>query len=163
MRKNLPFLVLFVVVALVIGGYLCFTSLNEEKIIIPENRDIKALPPQIADDESASSNKFQNGDRDLEFSPQTLEETNVENADPSAGEMIVWGEVKAVDIDKRIITIDQEMDDNSVKISPNVAVKTDAVVRTRDEVISLERIKAGDMVGAIITSDGNARAVMVNY
>jgi len=87
----------------------------------------------------------------------------VENVDPKAGEMIVWGEVKAVDIEKRIITIDQEMDDNSVKISPNVAVKKDAVVRTREDVISLERVKAGDVVGAIITSDGNARAVLVNY
>ncbi|MBU7008446.1 hypothetical protein [Phosphitispora fastidiosa] len=163
MRKNLPFLVLFVVVAVVIGGYLGYTSLNEEKTVIPENRDIKAVPPQIADDESDSGNKLQASERGSDLSPQTLKETDVENVDPKAGEMIVWGEVKAVDIDKRIITIDQEMDDNSVKISPNVAVKKDAVVRTKDDVSSLERIKAGDIVGAIITSDGNARAVLVNY
>ncbi len=163
MRKNLPFLILFVVVAVVIGGYLGFTSLNEEKTVIPENRDIKAAPPQISEDEVDSGSKVQSIDRESELSPQTLKETNVENADPNAGEMIVWGEVKAVDIDKRIITIDQEMDDNSVKISPNVAVKKDAIVRNKEEVISIERVKAGDVVGVIVTKDGKARAVLVNY
>ena len=164
MRKNLPFIFLFVVVAVVVGGYLGFTSLNAEKKAV-KNQNVKAVPPNFVEGDTASSlsPEQQTGDREEKVSPQTIEETNVENADPKAGEKIVWGEIKAVDVEQRVLTIDQEMDDNSVKISPNVPVNQEAIIRTKQEVISLARIKPGDNVGVIITEEGQARAVLVNY
>jgi len=163
LKKNLPFLVLFIVVALVIGGYLGYSTFKGESKQ-PEIRDVKVPQPQITGDDSSSNGSSQNGGKEKkEVSLQTIEETNVPNADPKSGELIVWGEVKAVDIDKRVLTVDQEMDDNSVKISPNVPVNKEAIIRNKEQVISLGQVKPGDSVGIIVTKEGHARAVLVNY
>lgn len=162
LRKNLPLLALVVVVALVIGGYLGFTSLTKEKSP-PAVGDVKVPPPKITGDDSSSNQQLNSQNGEKKVSPQIIEETNVPNADPKSGERIVWGEIKAVDVDKRILTIDQQMDDNSIEISPNVAVNKDAIIRTKAELISLIQVKAGDNVGIIITKERQARAVLVNY
>lgn len=161
MRKHLPLMILVIVVVMVLGGYLGYTSLTQDKIppVIRESNPPPA-PNDGADDLSINS---KNVEKDIKVSPQTIEKTNVPNADTKAGELIVWGEVKAVDVDKWILTIDQQMDDNSVKISPNVPVNKNAVIRTKQEVISLAQINPGDSVGIIVTKDGQARAVLVNY
>ncbi len=161
MRRNLPLLTLVFVVALVIGGYLGFSAVTGEKASQPV-RDTKVPPAQIVGDDSSTGQQLQNNN-EKKVSPRTIEEANVPNADPKSGELIVWGEVKAVDIDKRVLTIDQQMDDNSVKISPNVPVNKDAIVRTKTQVISLTQVRPGDTVGIIVTREKQARAVLVNY
>jgi len=160
LRRNLPLLVLVVVV---FGGYLGFVSLTKKDTPPVSFRNDIKVPPQITEDTGSSSISSQNGNKEIKVSPQAIEETNVPNADPKAGELIVWGEIKAVDIDKRVLTIDQQMDDNSIKISPNIPVNKEAIIRTKQSIISLARLKPGDTVGVIVTKDGQARAVLVNY
>ncbi len=149
------------VMALVIGGYLGFTSLTKEKTPSAV-RDGKIPPRKIIGDDSSSGQQSKTGSN-KKVSPQSFEQTQVPNADPKSGELIVWGEVKAVDVDNRILTIDQQMDDNSIEISPNVPVSKNAIVRTKTDIISLARVKPGDTVGIIITGEKQARAVLVNY
>src|SRR5690606_27665725 len=92
-----------------------------------------------------------------------VDDASISQVDPNAGEVMVWGEIKAIDVDKRILTIDQQLDDNSIETSPNVQVDKNAVIRNKDQVISLHQIKPGDTVGMIVTKNGQARAVLVNY
>ncbi len=161
LRKHLPFMILMVVVALVIGGYLGFTSLSDRTAprTVP---DLKVPPANIIADDSASQSSAKT-EKGKTVPTQAIKETNVPEVNPKAGEIIVWGEIKAVDVDKRVLTIDQQMDDNSVKISPNVPVNKEAIIRTKEKVISLAQVKSGDSVGIIVTKDGQARAVLVNY
>ena len=159
MRKNLPLLVLLTVVVLVIGGYLGYTSLTHISTP-PAVRDVKVPPAKIEGDVTSSNNKSDKGNN---VPSGEIEKTNVLPVDPQVGEVMVWGEVKAVDIDRRVITIDQQMDDNSKQVSPNVPVNKDAVIRTKGEIISLTLVKPGDSAGLIITKDGQARAVLLNY
>lgn len=161
LRKHLPFMILMVVVALVIGVYLGFTSLSD-RMAPPTVRDLKVPPANIITDDGASQSSTRT-EKGKTVSTQDIKETNVPEVNPKAGEIMVWGEVKAVDIDKRVLTIDQQMDDNSVKISPNVAVNKEAIIRTKEKVISLAQVKLGDSVGIIVTKNGQARAVLVNY
>ena len=160
MKKHLPLLVLAFVVVFVIGGYIAFTSNNKQQAPITV-RDIKAPPTQSVGDDKSLNQSSKGGEQKV--SARTIEETNVPSVDPKAGEMIVYGEVKAVDVDKRVLTIDQQMDDNSVKVSPNIPVNKDAIIRSKQEIVPLAQIKPGDSVGIIVTKDGQARAVLVNY
>ncbi|MHB9093138.1 MAG: hypothetical protein ACYC21_00585 [Eubacteriales bacterium] len=160
MRKHLPLMTLIVVVVMVIG-YLGFTSLTKKKTQ-PTVRD-KIPPAQIAGDDSSAGTPSKSGDMEKKVSPQAIEQASVPNADTKLGELIVWGEIKAVDVDKWVLTIDQQMDDNSVKINPNVPVNKNAIIRNKEEVISLAQVKPGDSVGIIVTKTRQARAVLVNY
>lgn len=162
MKRNMPFLALVFIVALVIGGFLGYAS-RFRGTTKPEARDIKVPPAQIVGDDSPSGSQSNLGVKDKKPSSEDIRETNVPDVDPKSGEVIVWGEVKAVDVDKRILTIDQEMDDNSVQISPNVPVSKEAVIRTKSEVMSLSQLKQGDAVGIIVTKAGQARAVLIDY
>lgn len=82
---------------------------------------------------------------------------------PDKGELFVEGTVKSIDVEKRILTIVQHMDDNSKNVNPNVPVKKDAIIQTKTSDIAITQIKVGDIVSMIITSEGQARAVMVNF
>lgn len=161
MKKNLPLLILFLVVAAVIAGYLGYNSIPK-KDAPPAVRDVKMPPAQIVGDDSSSGKQAKKEETQKEVS-ESIKKSDVPEVDPKKNEMMVWGELKAVDIDKRILTIDQQMDDNSVKISPNVPVHKDAIVRTKSGVIPLSQLKTGDTVGIILSKDGQARAVLVNY
>lgn len=160
MKKHLPLFILVLVVVFVIGGYIAYTTTSKQQAPITV-RDIKVPPTQSAGDDKSSIQSGNNGEKKV--SAKTIEETNVPSVDPKKGEMIVYGEIKAVDIDKRVLTIDQQMDDNSVKISPNIPVNKDAIIRSKKELLSLAQINSGDSVGIIVTKDGQARAVLVNY
>lgn len=160
MKKHLPLLVLVCVVVFVIGVYIAYMSANKQQTPITV-RDMKVPPTQNVGDDRPSDQSSKGGEKKV--STKTIEETNVPSVDPKAGEMIVYGEVKAVDVDKRVLTIDQQMDDNSVKVSPNIPVNKEAIIRSKQEIVPLAQIKPGDSVGIIVTKDGQARAVLVNY
>jgi len=162
LKKHLPLIVLIMVVVLVVGGYLGFSSLTKEKTP-PVVRDVKVPPPKIEGDDKSSAEGSKTGLKGNQVSSEAIKESNIPAMDPKAGEMMVSGEIKAVDVDKRVLTIDQQMDDNSIKISPNVPVSKDAIIRTKEAPISLAQVKSGDSVGIIVTKDGQARAVLVNY
>lgn len=158
MKKHLPLLTLAFVVLFVMGGYIAHTSINKKQVPI-NVREVKVPQVQsVSDDRSLSQSSAEN-----KVSAKSIEETSVPSVDPKVGEIIVYGEVKAVDVDKRVLTIDQQMDDNSVKISPNIPVNKDAVIRSKQEIVPMAKISPGDSVGVIVTKDGQARAVLVNY
>ncbi|MDT3700623.1 MAG: hypothetical protein RO469_14525 [Thermincola sp.] len=160
MRKHLPLLILAFVVVFVISAYIAFLTTNKKQAPITV-RDIKVPQTQSAGVHRSTTQL--NVSADQKVSATTIEETNVPSIDPKAGEIIVYGEVKAVDVEKRVLTVDQQMDDNSVKISPNIPVNKDAIIRSKQEVVSLAQIKPGDSVGVIVAKDRQARAVLVNY
>lgn len=162
MRKNLPLLALVIIVIAFVGGYLGFASFKKEQTP-PAPRDVKIPPAKVTAEDSSNSMKTEVGTKAMDVSPETIEETDVPSVDPKAGELIVWGEVKAVDDDKRVLTVDQQMDDNSVKVGPNIPVIKDAIIRNKMKVISLTQVNPGDTVGVIVTKEGQARAVLVNY
>ena len=162
MKRNLPLLALFTVVAIVVVCYLGYSSIKKEQVP-PTIGDVKIPPAKIVGDDASSGKQQQSGADEKKITSKTIEKTNIPVVNPKAGELIVQGEIKAVDVDKRILTIDQQMDDNSVKISPNVPVDQNAIIRTREKIISLSQINSGDSVGVIVNKDGQARAVLVNY
>lgn len=161
MRRNLPLLVLVTAMVLVMGGYVGCTSLTQ-KNNPPATRDVKVPPAKIEGDTTSSTNSLKSH-KVNSLSSADIAETNIPPVDPMVGEIIVWGEIKAVDVDRRVITIDQQMDDNSTQVSPNVAVNKNAIIRTKDEVISLSLVKPGDVAGLILTKEKQARAVLLNY
>ncbi|MFZ5639917.1 MAG: hypothetical protein ACOY4Q_04400 [Bacillota bacterium] len=159
MRKHLPLLVLVGIVVL-LGGYLIFNTFTQkEKPSAPgniktpaaENRNLPAAPgPQPPGQEQSQAPDKQ------------AEKSVVPDMNPSQGEVFIYGKVQDVDVEKRIVIIDQHMDDNSVKIKPNVPVKKDAIIQNKKQDIGLAQIKPGDSVGIILTKDGHARAVLVD-
>ncbi len=169
MRKNLPRIFLGLVVTLVVAAYIGHSPISKEST--PQvDRDVKVSPAQIVGDDTSSGKPINTDIEETIISAEIAGKLDAEGdteipaeVDSKAGEIMVYGEVKATDVDKRILTIDQHMDDNSVKISPNVPVSKEAIVRNKMEVISLAQIKSGDTVGIIVTKDLQARAVLVNY
>lgn len=160
MRKNLPLLVLVGIVVL-LGGYLIFntfthkdkSSVTGENIPPATNRNLPAAP---ATQEPAQS-QTQPSAPDKQARKSVVPDSN-----PAQGEIFIYGKVKAVDVDKRIIIIDQDMDDNSKQIKPNVPVKKDAIIQNKKEDIGLAQLKPGDSIGIVLTQDGHARAVLVD-
>lgn len=161
MRKNLPLLLLGLVVAMVVTAFIGYTSYKKEQAP-PAARDVKVSPAKITGDDSSSGKQSDNGEEKKEISGD-VKDAKIPQVNPKLGEVMVWGEIKAIDVDKRILTIDQQLDDNSIKVSPNVPVDKDAVIRNKDNEISLPQILPGDTVGMIVTKNGQARAVLVNY
>lgn len=161
MKKNLPLLILFSVVAAVVIGYLGYNWIPREETP-PAVRDVKMPPAQIVGDDSSSGKQAKKEEAQKEVS-KSVANDEIADVDPNQGEMLVWGELKAVDIDKRILTIDQHMDDTSVKVSPNVPVEKDAILRDKSGSLTMAQLKPGDIVGIIVRKDGHGRAVLVNY
>ncbi|HWI54121.1 MAG TPA: hypothetical protein VNT57_00375 [Desulfobacteria bacterium] len=172
MRKNLPRIILGLVVTVVVAANMGYSSLDKGST--PQvDRDVKVSPAQIVGDDTSSGKPINTDIEEKIISSENAgkrdkagkgdEAETPAEVDSKAGEIMVYGEVKATDVYKRILTIDQHMDDNSVKISPNVPVSKDAIIRNKIEVISLAQIKYGDTVGVIVSKDLQARAVLVNY
>ena len=160
MRKHLPLLVL-VGIVVIFGGYLVYSTFTHKpKPII--TRD--STTPSAAEQKTPAAQNSQepsSGQTQPAASDNQAKKSVVPDSNPSQGEVFVYGKVQAVAVEERIITIDQQMDDNSVKISPNVPVKKEAVIQNKQQDMSLAQIKPGDNVGIVLTKDGHARAVIV--
>lgn len=155
MRRNLPLLVL-VGIVVILGGYLIFN--NKET---PEtNRNLPAQRP--AQNQSRPPGQTQPSNQTQPSPDIQAKKSVVPDTDPRQGEYFIQGEVKAVDVEKRIITIEQHMDDNSKTVNPNIPVKKEAIVQNKKEDVGLAQIKAGDIVGLVLTKEGFARAVLVD-
>ncbi len=161
MRKNLPLLVLVGIVVL-LGGYLVYNTFTQEAkpLVTRETKTPMAAgqnTPAAPTPEKPAPGQTQPPAANNQAKKSVVPETN-----PNQGEFFVYGEVKAVDMEKKIITIDQHMDDNSVKISPNVPVQKEAVIQNKQEDIGLAQLKPGDAVGIILTREGQARYIIVD-
>lgn len=155
MRRNLPLLVL-VGIVVILGGYLIFNNQKPPA----GSRNLSSQGPVQYEPQPPGPN---HRSTQTQSAPEKqAEKSVVPDTNPGQGEFFVQGKVIAVDVDKRIITINQHMDDNSVEIKPNVPVKKEAIIQNKKEDIGLAKIKVGGIVGMILTKDGFARAVLVD-
>jgi hypothetical protein len=105
--------------------------------------------------------------------------TPIPDTDPTKGETFIYGKVKAIDYEARVITIEREYQDArdlknevgpEIKVLPNaiihflakVSYTPDSGVKYAEKDISLNRIKVGDELGIILTKDKEARAIIVS-
>lgn len=104
--------------------------------------------------------------------------TPIPEANPKAGEAFIYGRVKSVDPEKRLIVIEREyMDspDTRVKAGPDIYVLPDAIIHYQEKVgvstsgyeyneydVDLKDIKINDELGIIITKDKKARAIIIS-
>ncbi len=159
MKKNLP-LILLIGIALCLAGFLGYKVVYGDKA--PQVPRQGNLPQALQKSDPRPANSLPNNQPTGE-AQKTKTKSKVKDTDPKKGEIFVQGEVKAVDVEKRIITFEQQMDDNSVSIAPNVPIASDAVIQNQQHDISLGEVKVGDIVGMVVTKDRQARAVLVNF
>ncbi|MCR4431418.1 MAG: GerMN domain-containing protein [Tepidanaerobacteraceae bacterium] len=104
--------------------------------------------------------------------------TPIPESDPKAGEAFIYGRVKNVDPDKRIIIIEREYVDSPdirIKAGPDIYVLPDAIIHYQEKTgvstsgyvydeydVDLKDIKANDELGIIITKDKKARAIIIS-
>lgn len=91
----------------------------------------------------------------------------IEPSDPTRGEVFVYAEVLAVDLDTRLITINQHMDSGSVDVGGSVRVAAAVQVRGLKDghpvlPMTLADLRPGHIVGMILGPDGLARAILVD-
>lgn len=144
---------LFVVIALVVilvAGFFTYSQIYDKA----KQDDNKKVTTN--DKESPVTPK-------AEDKKSPVEKTPIPQSNPQKGETFVEGKVKSIDVEKRIITITQSMDDNSKPINPNVPIKKDAIIQDKKGDMAITQIKINDIVLMIITSEGQARSVQVNF
>ena len=88
-----------------------------------------------------------------------------EDADPTMGEEFVYGEILSIDKNKRILTVDQHIDDNS---SPHYTIdvsKDVIIILNRNEKamnIDFHDLKIGDVIGIVLTKNKIARGIILS-
>jgi len=104
--------------------------------------------------------------------------TPIPESDPKAGEAFIYGRVKNVDPEKRIVVIEREYTDSpdtQIKAGPDIYVLPDAIIHYQEKVgisasgyeyneydVELKDIKSDDELGIIITKDKKARAIIIS-
>ncbi|ADH60302.1 Spore germination protein-like protein [Thermoanaerobacter mathranii subsp. mathranii str. A3] len=105
--------------------------------------------------------------------------TEIPETNPAEGETFIYGIVKAIDYENRIITIEREYQDSQDmknQVGPDIKVLPDAIIHFQAKVgydsqggfkyaekdISFAEIKIGDELGIILTKDKEARAIIVS-
>jgi hypothetical protein len=104
--------------------------------------------------------------------------TPIPEADPARGEVFIYGRVKSIDVEQRIIHIEREyMDsrDAQIKAGPDIYVLPEAIIHYQEKIgvsasgydyseydVGLADIKPGDELGIIITKDKKARAIIIS-
>jgi hypothetical protein len=103
----------------------------------------------------------------------------ISETDPSKGETFIYGVVKGINPDTRVLTIEREYQDApdmNNKVGPDVKVLPDAVIHFQEKIgynsqggykysekdISFDDIKIGDELGMILTKNKEARAIIVS-
>lgn len=105
--------------------------------------------------------------------------TEIPETNPAEGETFIYGIVKAIDYENRIITIEREYQDSQDmknQVGPDIKVLPDAIIHFQAKVgydsqggfkyaekdINFAEIKIGDELGIILTKDKEARAIIVS-
>lgn len=106
--------------------------------------------------------------------------TKIPEADPTKGETFIYGIVKAINYDTRVVTIEREYQDSSdinneagpdVKVLPNAIIHRQAKVgydsqggyKYSETDMGFSDIKVGDELGMILTKNKEARAIIDSY
>jgi len=181
--KRLPMLamtVLVVAVAVVAAGCGTASSSGTSQTLAEAQKTITDLQAQVAqlqEQNAALQQQVQDLNKQVEQLSLQLKEGQVLMPNPKLGESWVEGTVLAIDTTRRIMTIDQHMDDNSVRIDPKVTVLNGAYVEKRTmgygqngaEIVdvqffpdgSLDRIHTGDTIRFVYLRDKKAAKAII--
>lgn len=172
MKKNGLILLMLALVAVMVGGYLAYSQPNKGNPITPP-KTAKLKPKsdktQIKDEQTeeelsqsnTKGNNLPNNNGPIRNETPQTKKTAIPPVDSDKGERFVEGEIKAVDRERQIITIEQMMDDLSQQVNPEVHLADNAVIQTEKGNITLAQVRAGDLAGIILNQNGQARAVKV--
>lgn len=174
MNKNVWVLLMFVLVAIMVGGYVAYSQPNKvNPITPPKTAEIKpnADKAQVKDkgtgkepsQPNVKGNNLPNNNGPVRTETPETKKSTITPVKSEEGERFVEGEIKAVDREQRIITIEQMMDDLSQQVNPDVPLADNAVIQTEQGDITLAQVRAGDLVGIILSRNGKARAVKVKH
>jgi len=87
-------------------------------------------------------------------------------ADPLKGERFIYGTILKVDYEKRELTIEQHMDDNSIKSDPILKVRNDAIIilHRNDKYMNIDfqDLKIGDIFGLVLDGYGMVRGIIIS-
>ena len=88
-------------------------------------------------------------------------------SDPRVGEMFIEGRVTEVLTGERALRIEQFLSPDSPEVGPLVSLAVECIIHFQEpdlseREIALSDISVGDIVGIILTAEGNARAVIVS-
>ena len=90
----------------------------------------------------------------------------IEPCDPFIGEIFVYGQILAIDYEKKMIYLEQHLDDNSREIFDALMPSSEVTVvlqrRSNQFKIQFEDVKVGDVVSLIITNDNLIRSIIVD-
>jgi hypothetical protein len=104
--------------------------------------------------------------------------TPIKEADPTIGESFIYGKVKNIDYESRVVTIEREYQDAQdlrneagpdIKILPNavihfmakVSYNPESGVKYAERDVGINKIRVGDELGIILTKNKEARAVII--
>lgn len=152
------FFLIVAVVVILIAGFFTYSQYHDKKT--QQDNVVKKSTKKSPDTPKPAEQKQDEKQNDV----VKAKKSTIPQLDPQKGEILVEGTVKSVDAEKRIITINNQlMDDNSKPVNPNVPVGKDAIIQDKNSDIAITQIKNGDHVSIMITREGQARAVLVNY
>ncbi|WP_026476681.1 copper amine oxidase N-terminal domain-containing protein [Alkaliphilus transvaalensis] len=87
-------------------------------------------------------------------------------ANPLEGEAFVYGEIRKIDFEKKLIEIEQHIENNSREVFEGLSPIDDAVFLLKRNAhhfnISFEDLKVGDVVGIILTKENEIRGMIVD-
>ncbi len=91
---------------------------------------------------------------------------DIPEVDYSKGEIFIYGYIRKVDHENNEIIIKQQMDDNSVEVSPILKVKEETVFilqrNNKRMNIDFKDLKIGDRFGIIIDGYGFIRGMIIS-
>ncbi len=99
---------------------------------------------------------------------QPVQDQEIAPADPLEGEMFVHGEVMGLNLETRVMIIEQHLEDaRTVDVDGQVTIGDNAIIRGLVDghpvtPMTLDQLKAGDIVGMILDADGLVRAILVD-
>ncbi len=83
------------------------------------------------------------------------------------GEHFVYGLVTAFDYEKRIITVEQHFDDNSIEVNSHLKIRDDVVIvlQRNDKKMNLEidDLKVGEDIGLVLDSENLVRGIIIAH
>lgn len=165
-KINNKFIRILLVVILVILAFVVYQKTSKQPIVNTNktigsekqtsNDNLNNNSEKTSEKDKTSLSKTKSNNQKKKIPPIPVKET-----DNHIGELRIEGQVLSVDEKSRTIKIDQVMDDNSVKVNPEIKISEDAVIQNNNGKIKISDISAGAVVDIILSNNKTARSVTV--
>ena len=91
---------------------------------------------------------------------------DIPEADILNGERFIYGTIVSIDYENNEITIEQHMDDNSIRVNPILKVREDSIIilkrNDKTMIIDFEDLKIGDVFGLVLDGYGMVRGIIIS-